>query len=1236
MKNRILHSILIVLMLTLVSGCSTKKNTRVSRTFHNVTSHYNIYFNANESLKAGEARIEKMIEDDYTRVLPIYKDSDPSAAKLANADMENIILKSSKLIKVHSITKRLKRKKGKKSKKYMDFASKEEFNKWIDDSYLLMGKAYFYQDKFISAIDNFSYVVRKFSQEETKYDAFLWLIRSYTEMERYAEASELIQSLQGDDAFPKRLERDFAIITADYYMQQNDYAEAIKYLDIAVNKTFWKKQKARLTFIAAQLYQELGDYTNSSNKFREVTKLNAPYKMAFNARINAAGVYTGQGDTEKLKKELGKMLRDKKNTEFQDQIYYALGNIFFKEGNSELAVENFRSSVSTSVSNDFQLALSAITLADIYFDHMEYRNSQAYYDSAMVVIDENYPNHKNITIRYNNLTQLVENLVLVEREDSLQKIALMEPAERNALIDEMIAAEEEKQQQLDLAASGVGGNNAGFYRANENRFGLGSTSTGGGWYFYNPQTVSYGKNQFQQLWGRRKLEDNWRRANKGSNSVDLLDEFGEPEEEEEMVVRIEDPLKREYYTQDLPLTDSLMTASHDKIKDALYNAGKIFKSEFSNYERSIEAFEDLNERYPDNVYVLSAYFDLYDLNELLGDKSRSDYYRNLIIQRYPDSKYAKYLLNPNFFIDLEMQKDSLNRLYQYTFSKYNTGQYAQVVTLTSQMNDLEPDSIIIPKIDFLRTVALGVQAKNMQSLEAGLRGYTEKYPKKETTILAEQILSLIEDSTLADYQKLVELGYLNDEIQNEELKAENTNINDEFGGKFDYDEDLLHYFIVAYPRSAEVDVNRLKFDIANYNIDHYTKIDFDIETENLDNKTAFLIVRALSSKQNSLIYFRSIIRQSEVFQALTDVDYINIVASSSNYRAILADKSLSDYLRFFVKNYSRFIGSNFEDEEFDNISPEEMMAKVEEQEDALEEQGTFVLVNKGVEGSIYNNNVDTSQCFVLAVQNAGNLIRPVLSKFSTFNTNNFRTWNLALQLKKSGDYQLLVVKGLPGFSEGMSYFRTAIMDRGLYEGLEQVSYRNFLITYENLDVLTSEGDVNDYMNFFRNEYLQSAAANSGTSTSVQTNALTQVQAESVQTQQDDPEVSVVVEDGTYNPDVEKAHLFAFVIPSEDVSTQLFLNGIETFNNTNFASLNLELGQQALDEFRTIVKISGLKDKDIAMQYFRQLVRDRSIYAPLGNANYRNFLITEENFDTFLKEKNITEYMDFYKRVYLGQ
>lgn len=1226
MKNRLTYTLIVFFLTGLIAGCSTEKNTRVSRAYHNVTSHYNIYFNGKESLKAGIARIDETVEDDFTRLLPVYKESYPSAGNVASADMDNAILKGSKLIQTHSITKKPKRQKF-RTRKYQEFARQEEFNSWIDDSYFLIGQAYFYQHKFVSSSENFSMILRKFPTQELAYPATLWLIRSYNELERFSEANELIQSLQSDKKFPRKLEKELAKVTADMYLKQKDYQEAIKYLDITLKKSHNGREKARIQYILAQLFRETGNEEKATLAFRTVKKFNPTYKMAFNALVNAAGMFSGKGDPVKLKKALQKMLKDEKNIEFRDQIYFALANIWFREGDRPQAVENYRKSVSSSVDNTFQLALSAFTLADIYFEDLNYKNAQAYYDSAMMVVDETYPNYEKLNQRFLSLSRLVEHFTTIEVQDSLQKLALMPENERNALIDKWIAKVQEKKKEEELLASQEQADR-GFYRSNEYRMGLGRGDEGGGWYFYNPQTISYGKNQFQQRWGRRKLEDNWRRSNKGIVSDEEMEGFADLADSTKAVVREEDPEKRTFYTQDLPLTDSLMVISHEKIKSALYNAGKILKSDFNDYPRSAKTFEDLNQRYPDNIYLLSTWFDLYDLYELMGNKTMSDNYRTMIIEKFPNSKYARYLLNPNFFVEMEARQDSLNRIYQNAFRDYKAGHYNMVIPQTRSMKKLEPDSLVLPKIDFMEVVAMGATT-DLRQMETLLKKYVTDYPKAEPTPLANEIIALIGNNALSDYQKLVDMGYLHTDIKNEELQPGNKPENDEFGGKFSYDGDLIHYFVIAYPRNSGIDINRLKFDIANYNLDHYTKLDFDIEEENLDVNTNLLLVRSLENKEQGLIYFRAIIRQPEVFKTLQNISYFNFIISSTNYREILAEKSITDYLRFYLKNYSRFIGPDFSKEEEPGESPETLMARAKQEDEVLKERGKFVNVDIPVEEGAFDYKTDTTQNFVLAVKDKNLSLRPLLTQFADFNRENFRTWNLASQLKQAGDYQFMIVKGLPGFTEGISYFRKVILERTLFRTLGQISYRNFLITDKNLEVFLRDANVDGYLEFFRTSYIQKTGQSSPSAPVQKPKTGTTAAAS--------PEKKVVTPySGPYNTSLQSEHYFALIVPVQGFSKADFLIQLDKFNGTDFASSNLKVTEIQLDNFRNIIRISGLTDKDQADLYAQKFLNQTSILSFLVNVNYRSLVITPANYDIFLTRKNITEYSEFYNLIYLNK
>mgnify|MGYP000058943866 CR=1 FL=1 len=1218
------HILPILLSLIFIGGCSTEKNTFLSRTYHNITSQYNIYFNGKESLNAGGERINQSVEDDFTRMLPIFKSSDPGTGRVAQSDMEYAIMKASKLIKIHSITKKPKRR-GNRSQAYIRRASKEEYNKWVDDSYVLMGKAHFYMKNYMAAIENLNYVVRKFSEEDTKFEAYIWLIRSYTELERYNDALELIQNVDASVDFPKKYDEEFALAVADFHVRQNAFEEAIPHLKVAIHETFWRKNKVRLKYILAQLYQETDQHDLATETFREVAKMNPPYEMAFNARINAAGSFSGEGDVDKLKKELRKMLRDSKNYDFRDQIYFALGNISMTEGNKEAAIDFYIQSAAASSVNMFQRALSCLTLADIYFEQNQYMNSQSYYDSAMVVIDETYPRYESIVERYNSLTRLTDNLRTVVREDSLQRIAALSEPERNALVSQWInEARAEEQRQQQLANQEMSDRN--FFRMNQSRMGLTRNQQGSGWYFYNPTTVAYGKVEFQQIWGQRKLEDDWRRSNKNSASQFDLEELEQLEAGiDSSEIRIDDPMEREYYLQDVPLTEEDMAESHQQIRDALFNAGRIFKQDFENYERAIEQYEELLKRYDPNQYQLASYFELWDLYKKLGNQQRSDYYKNLIVSNYPESKYARYLVNPNFFIELEARQDSINNLYQQAFYNYQQGNYQAADGYIQQIRGLEPDTLLLPKISFIETIAEGVQS-DWTRFGQKLNAHIQAYPESGTVPLAREVLKLIEDSTLADYQKLVEIGYLNDQIENDELLPENQAANDEFGGKFSYDNELLHYFVIAFPRSANVDLNRLKFDIANYNIDHYTRMDFDIESENLNPETQLVVVRSLPDKEQSLIYFRSIIRQREVFQSLGDVQYVNFVASSYNYREVLSDKSYLEYLKYFVKNYSRFITNDFPSDALDD--PEELMARLRAEDEELEERGSFVVVKPDETQGVFSRDTEVTQNFVIAVEDTDFNMRTLVSEFSNYNRSKFADLNLSIEQRKFGNYQLMVVKSISGIRPAMGYFGAAVANRSLYKDLETRTYRNFIITDANLEKMIAESSVPEYVDFFRDYYISgNFAQTDGSASPTQPNPPVQELA---------PEPSQPAYNGPYNPDIAGEQFFILIIPKTGIDPTAVETAIEAHHEQRFPGKSLSVETLEFDAERLLLKVSGIDDREAGMNYLRGVVQNQQVYQPLMELNYRNFVISPANYDILMRTKDIDEYLELYKASYLNR
>ena len=342
------------------------------------------------------------------------------------------------------------------------------------------------------------------------------------------------------------------------------------------NQLSWFQEKEpvyRLTYLLAQLFEQTGDGTRATSLYRDVVRMNPPYDVEFNARINIAGVFdVNSGNSVEIKKELEKMLKESKNEDFQDQIYYALGNMSMKEGNEAEAIEYFRKSATSKSSNQNQKGRSYLALANHYYDKPDYMKAGKYYDSAVYFLDQKHPDYLILKAKSQNLNALVSQLTIIQEQDSLQRVALMPENERSALISSIIAKviKDENQGKVTDNSDKF---NMGEYYENERRF-QGNIEQEGKWYFYNQSALTFGRTEFRRRWGERKLEDNWRRSNKtringspGSSATDETEQNGK-----DTTSAVADIKKPEFYLKNLPMTDSLMKRSDEKIANALLNA----------------------------------------------------------------------------------------------------------------------------------------------------------------------------------------------------------------------------------------------------------------------------------------------------------------------------------------------------------------------------------------------------------------------------------------------------------------------------------------------------------------------------------------------------------------------------------------------------------------------------------------------------------------------------------------
>ncbi len=891
--KRISYLASIVLLCTL-SACKTHKNNFLSRGYHGTTTHYNYYFNARERMRQGAQALADAHEDKYDRVLSVFKYGDVAKAKSIYPDMDEAIKKASVAIQRHSIYA--------KSRHDNKLA---ERNKWIEDCYLVIGQAQFYKHDFWTAIETFQYTSAEYKNGHIRDDALLWLIKSYLELGKTVDAEYLLDFLKNDKEFPLRIKGDYAATYANYYLQKNQIPEAMEQLKTAAANTRKKDTRARYYFILGQLQQRQDSLQQAFASYSKVIRLNPPYEMAFNARINRARCFDVTSEKgELVKKELLKMLKDEKNKEYLDQVYYALAGIAQQEKKEDQALDYLNKSVRVSSGNTTQKAISYKSMGDIYYQRPEYIPAAAYYDSAVTSLTIDYPDYYDILERKNSLDRLVKNLKIILMEDSIQNLSKMSAAEREASIDKVInleTAEQERlkkekedqqrieeQQVLEEKQLKTQPRN---YQQNQT----------GAWYFYNPTTLNFGINEFLKKWGLRKLEDNWRRSDK-----ELVAEAGSEEGETsidslvESQAALNDSLsklgakeRKEAYLKLIPSTSAQLKESNAKLTEAYYNVAIIYKEQLANYPQSVYHFEKLDERFPQNKYKQPSYYNLYRLYLAMHDTAKADVYKNYLLTNYPESEYSKLILNPNFFAEIKKKTAVLQVFYENTYRAYINGQYSDVIERKTLADTLFPkNNILAGKFALLKALAIG-RTQPISSFEVALEDVVRVYPKDSVSIRAQQILDYIHNQNKQAQQNpgdsTVQKQQLNQVIDS---------------AVFTYAPESPQLFLILVKINS-TDLPALKGKITSFNNMNYVGEKMDLQSGNLDLNYQYITVTGLKNKEDAMSYYDSISSDETISAELETGEPMFFVISQENLTQLARTHDIEKYSEFFQQKYTQ-------------------------------------------------------------------------------------------------------------------------------------------------------------------------------------------------------------------------------------------------------------------------------------------------------------------------------------------
>ena len=907
----------------LLWSCSTKKNTKATRFYHAFNSRYNIYFNGKTAFDEALKAMQDGYKENYSDQILMYPISaQPKEKQTTGGPFDRAIEKGNKAIKLHSIKAKPPKKPGwKNDPKQRAWQEQEEYNPFLKHCWLLVGEAQFYNADFLQASATFSYIARHYAgDEEMVAEARLWQARSYAEMGWFYEAEDILSKLN-TNGIPKKNLNQYAAVYADYLIKEKRFEDAIPYLKTAIKAEKNGKQRARMRYLLGQLYadQELDGLAYQA--FQQVIRSNPPYELEFAARIRQTEVFAGR-DYQKVVKTLKRMAKSQKNQDYLDQVYYALGNVYLNRADTTNAITYYQLGIDSSKQNGMDKALCQIKLGDLYFQMRDYIHAQPCFSGALAGIQKEYKDYPRVSKLSAVLDELVVHAEAVHQQDSLQALAKMPEAERLAVIDKAIAdlikqEEEEKKQAekeaylADQEAKGTGIDRPG---TETNAIVLPTGSNGSTFYFYNPQTVAQGKTQFQKKWGRRTLEDNWRRKKKE------LTTFNDPADTEMADAAMEtdlgaegqalptdslesgmdpvaadDPHQREYYLQQLPFTQEDIDASNVIIIDGLYNMAMIYKDKLEDLSLSVEGFEELERRFPENEHLLESYYQVYLIALRTHDEALAAAYKQKLIDKFADSDYAVAIADPNYEYNIRMMDAVQDSIYEQTYTAYLADDTTLVRRNYQQVSEKYPLANLLPKFMFLEALTY-VQAGDPEGFKAALKALLEKYPKADVSELAGEMLKGVLRG-----RAMVQGGVRGMSWDLRFGVGEDGSLSAADSARvFTAEPNTPYKLLLMYPEGS-VDKNQLLFAVAAYNFANFMVKEFDL-TFQTAGPIEMLQVSGFVNFDEILHYYKLIYGPDGYASALDRAISV-LPISDDNYETLMHGKTLDEYITFFAEHF---------------------------------------------------------------------------------------------------------------------------------------------------------------------------------------------------------------------------------------------------------------------------------------------------------------------------------------------
>ncbi len=906
----------------ILTGCSTQKNTAQSRWWHAFNAKYNTYYNGTLAYIDGSLEKETENKDNYTEQIPLYTVSNKNSREIGKANFDRAIEKCEKAIHQHSIKRRPEwTKNRRKTAKDIEWLSRREYNPFLWKAWMLMGRSQFYQGDFESAAATFSYMSRLYATQPAIYGkARAWLAKCYIEQNWNYDAEDVIRNMLRD-SIHWRAQKEWDYTFADYYIHTGNAEQAIPYLRKVISHEMRRKQKAREWYLMGQLQASIGNKKEAYKAFRHVIRQNPPYELAFNARIAMTEVMA-KDNAGKMISRLKRMAASDNNKEYQDQIYYAIGNIHLSRKDTLQAITAYEKGNQKSTRNGIEKGVLLLHLGDLYWTKEKFSDARRCYGEAIGLLDKDRKDYQQLANRSKVLDELVPYTDVVQLQDSLQQLARMSEKERNAAIDRVIDAlkkkeKEERNRKAEEEAESTlrqdGGNlatNNNFASSNspqKNNENSANTPANGQWYFYSPLTVSQGKAQFQKLWGKRDNVDNWQRINKtvvanAAGAEEMTDEqrdsLAQAAEQEELLKQtsdsaVNDPHKREYYLAQIPFTPEQLAESNKLLEDGLYHAGVIFKDKLDNLPLSRKSLLRLVNNHPDYAHLDDAYYHLYLLYSRERKPEMAQTYLQKLKAEYPESQWTTLLSDPYYAENAKRGVQIEDSLYTRTYQAFRDGEYDKVERNAQISRNRFPDGANRDKFLFIGGLSK-LNDGDIKSCLADLKEVVSKYPDSRLSEMAGMIINGVDAGRRLYGGKFD----LNDVWTRRSIELNNRDSTRQKG--YSPERNASFVFLLAYDPD-KTNENQLLFEMAKYNFTSYMARYFDINIEDLEELHRMQI-SGFNSYDEARQYANAVYQQPAIKRLLGNVRAY--VISEPNLKLLGTSHTYEEYEKFYSKHFA--------------------------------------------------------------------------------------------------------------------------------------------------------------------------------------------------------------------------------------------------------------------------------------------------------------------------------------------